>query len=780
MCAFKRINVSIKIKDTLFIVLLGFVCFLILWLIYGDIVISPNSFMLSKDGEAIRSYLVMDQFGKGDSWIESTCMNYPYGEHITYTDGQPFFAFIFKGICSVIPAFSNYSVGFMNAISLYSMILGTIFIYHFLRKLEVPIFYSLFISIAIMMLGPQVVKIRWQPALANAFVIPLVLIVLNNYLKKISLKTLLILSIVVLLAFFIHPYLGLMSTIFVMIAYLIHWYINKHQTNWKQRFYHLITLFLPPILFIFYLKLTDSHLDRVDSPTGIVKFSSNLTSIFTSIQSPFAEFYYWITNQTETEAIENMEGWAYIGLPTSLFIIYWIIRRIYLLISRKENNLYVLPERFKILLITSIILLIGSFALPFKWFPESIELLDYIKPLKQFRALGRFSWFFVYISISAFGLILYFWIKNTEKKSIKIVLQIIFVLSFSTLLYEGTFLHLESAKESNTRNEFNSANQIPLPEKEFQAIIPVPYYHIGSHRFEPKSSPPLSFITETILFSQKKSLPLTSSFFSRNSKSESIKSFRLFSHHLLSKEILSDFSDDPLLIYHNKKYKISQEEKNFLSRGKVIFSNDSIIISEINIADIPSNDLNDLFKSFNDYKDSYVQNENFYINKDGWMVNNNFEEEKFKNGFNGNALFLDLETDSLLFDQSEYCPKINDDIYKISFWINHNNHVIEKQLFLETADNYSGNILEKKHLHWAIKSFNIIGDWMLCEFDIHLTNDKNVKLYFRQTNNEIKSPVIVDNLQIRSKETSIFEHIENNKWMWNNFPVNLNEKGLKK
>src|ERR1044072_169893 len=58
------------------------------------IIISPGHVLINDGGDAIKNYYTyLYQVLYGDGW-HSMSMNYPFGEHVVYTDGQPLLAVV--------------------------------------------------------------------------------------------------------------------------------------------------------------------------------------------------------------------------------------------------------------------------------------------------------------------------------------------------------------------------------------------------------------------------------------------------------------------------------------------------------------------------------------------------------------------------------------------------------------------------------------------------------------------------------------------------------------
>ena len=176
----------------------------------------------------------------------------------------------------------------------------------------------------------------------------------------------------------------------------------------------------------------------------------------------------------------------------------------------------------------SIFALFYSFGYPFILGLE--DWVNYIGQLKQIRALGRFTWLFFYIINIIAAYKIYFWItrKNIFWKYF-ILLIAFFVLSID--VYFSINKHQDSlyASIEQLKDEKNN-----LPENQwiktinvanYQAIIPLPYTHIGSENvwIAPKSD----MMKNVLTISLKTGLPTMAVTMSRTSLSQTYKNIPL-------------------------------------------------------------------------------------------------------------------------------------------------------------------------------------------------------------------------------------------------------------
>ena len=101
-------------------------------LLYTDVILHPDSFMFGAYGDSVKNYFTFAWHVRYDSnWLHFGGMNYPFGDHVCYTDGHPIFS-LFLGPFGFV---KQYPVGTLNMLMLLSQILGIISVYLLLKEL---------------------------------------------------------------------------------------------------------------------------------------------------------------------------------------------------------------------------------------------------------------------------------------------------------------------------------------------------------------------------------------------------------------------------------------------------------------------------------------------------------------------------------------------------------------------------------------------------------------------------------------------------------------------
>lgn len=535
-------------KIALLTVVVGSVFFLQFF--YGHLISSPNTYLLTGQGDGLKSYYVMKYHIENDSsYLHFTGMNYPFGEHIGYTDGIPAITWLIQ----TIPFLKPHSIAIVHLSVFLSMLLSAVFVFLIFKKFNVNQWFAVAASLGILLLQPQIHRMTGHISLSYAVFFPLSWYLLIKYLEKPSKVITVFLVLNPLFWFFIHAYLGFMIVIFYLVTFL-YLGIRDRKKSKLVALKNIAFTFLPLILFFSFIKLSDPITDRPKDPSGIFDYTASIKSVFLPSHPPLNSFYNSIF--TDSNPVP-WEGWSYIGLTTVIIIFITLVAFIVQSFAfNKEKKSSIIPKQFVPYILSGILILIFSFGFPFIIFPE---LLDYLSPVKQFRALGRFAWVFYYVStIISLTLLYYWWERNKTKSKTKNILSAsVVVLGISLYYFEGIPYHSNARAFLNTKNVFES-NQLSETEQQLiktaslydvQAIMPLPYFHVGSEIFNKDAS--AETVRKCFLLSYYLKKPIFSVMMGRTSFQQSIDFLRTFGPPQIEKRMRNILPPEkPLLVYY--------------------------------------------------------------------------------------------------------------------------------------------------------------------------------------------------------------------------------------
>lgn len=559
----QQLKKLIEKRGDLVSVLLGVV---LLFYFYSEIILSPNQFVFSPGGDGIKNYYAYLFHAKYDAefWNFSG-MNYPYYEHIVYTDGHPLLSWLI-GVFGL----ADYGIGILNLLMLFSFPAAAFFLYKILTHYNVKPSWSVLASVAIAFLSPQVFRMTGHFSLSYVFAIPALWWLMTKCVSGNKIKWSLVILFYMLLFFFTHPYLGMILCFFSLFFWLTKTILNR--PTWKINLLSIfIQVFLPIMLFQFLVMLTDTHESRLGEPAGFFDYYASWKSVFVPHDGPLAFF----THKLQID-VGNWESWNYVGFTTVLFAFFTLA---YLIKKRKDLTWKRISENeLAIFMIAAWLILLFAFCFPLKYhFLRGI--VDLFGPLKQFRVLGRFGWIFYYV-FTVFVVVGFY--KSYLVTSKKWVYQIVFLAGIIFYGLEFSANHkIVASVVSSAKNPFLDEH-LPQDVKElngfiensdYNALMVMPFQHMSSENIMMLGSEQANYNSFIISYHTQK--PLLNSITSRMSLTEAIWFNNFFSPEFIEKELVYDLPDTAKILIIKNKDLLDESERRLLYCSKPVFENES-------------------------------------------------------------------------------------------------------------------------------------------------------------------------------------------------------------
>ncbi len=560
-----------------------------LYVHFGEFVLEPNRYMLHGKSDGLKNYYTPSYYIQNDKGWRFTGMNYPFGEHVVYTDNQPLISSCLNLIDNNIVTISNYTVGILNSLMFLSLWLCAWFLFLILhRKLHLPQFYAVVFSLLITFLSPQIARMTGHYGLAYTCFIPMVwycLISLQQS-KNMLPGTLSLLALCICFSF-VHLYYLLIGALFL----LAYWFVfafeyrNTFSNIKKRSAFLLIAALVPLVVVRLVISLSDPIIDRPVAPFGLTFYRAFLETVFLPVYGPVQELFQQVIPYTT----DRREGHAYIGfigLLVALFTIFRLLKRVFKGDRRiRLTQVKWLNQSLKAAVLT----LLFSLGIPFIWGMEF--LLELLPPLKQFRSLGRFAWIFYYVFSVFTAYTIYLWFRSFTIKNKPLFTVSLLVFGIGIWMVES-YIHLRETKAqlipvenylSNTSNDLLKTieNQGYVPD-EFQAILSLPYFHLGSEKLSIHRDG--KAFESAVNVSTKLGLPMIQVQMSRTSISQTAKLVQLLSDSLIPKEIINQLPNQKpfLLVVTNKVY--DPYEAHLIGKGKLIYKSNEFSLFELPIS----------------------------------------------------------------------------------------------------------------------------------------------------------------------------------------------------
>lgn len=535
---------------------------------FGHIFLHLNSILSSNTLDSLKNYYTYVYHIQNDPDIlHFSGMNFPYGEHIVYTDCQPILTFLLRSL----PFTHNYLIGIMHGLLFLSFIISPLILNSIFKLLGIDCFSSFFLALGLSLLAPQFVKINGgHYALAYGCIIPITIYLLLLFLKNETKRNLLLLFVFNTLLFTLHPYLGFCNALLTIFSLPIHSLVPFQKQKLLKNFIAgLFSGLLPLILFRIFMKFTDQHADRPTEPYGSDVLIENLDSLLAPEFGPFQgvmEFLF-------PNRIIHYEGHTYLGFCSILLSLVFLLSLPFVFKKTRFN------KNMLAVFMASLILLFMALGLHNKVFAWlNINSLTF----KQLRATCRFAWYFYY-ALPLFVIpTLYHLTKNKlQTKHFSRVIGSVCCVFFLVNLWEANyFFKKDKSSFWNSRNIFCKTYLNPeelkvlgaLKDLNPQAIVPLPVFHGGSELYDR-----LGFnnsMIPSMLYSAHSGLPILSSLMSRTSLSETEGSLGLLNSYKKNRS-LRNIAEQGFFVLKTNDALLPDEER-LLAKTTFFASNDSL------------------------------------------------------------------------------------------------------------------------------------------------------------------------------------------------------------
>jgi len=756
-----------RLKIVLFASITALVSFIILFIFYGNILSKTGEVLFSKGGDGLKSYYASEYHLKYDTdYLHTKCMNYPYGEFSFYSDSQPLTTNIIK-FFQKYGIFENVNIiDIINSLMLYSLIFASVIIYLLLNRLKLPHAYSVIIANIIVYLSPQLDRMSGHYSLSYVFFIPLFLYFLHIFIYKKSYIISFVLGLITFIALITHGYYFAFFAFFAIFTPIFFSLQTGEKISWiKSYLPHLfIQIFLPFVLFqLFSLGIPT---DRTAYPWGFFASRAFPESVFLPIGKPYFGFLHI--------PYLKWEGMAFIGL-VSVFVFLILL---YTTIKQKKRFVFIENAFLNAILLVSLISLLFSFAYPFTWHLEC--LWNYMGPLRQFRASGRFAWLFYYsMNIIAFYYIWNWYVQNKTK--LKVV-----VLSLAILMGLYDAILNTRRKADNLQNTipaiFDTKNELAedkwinnLNIAEFQAIMPLPYFHVGSEVYWIDGTSESKEAAFTV--SWKTGIPINAVQMSRTSISQTMENLSLYFEPNRPYSIINKYvTDKDILLLVAKNKKLNNNELRFVKYADLIDVNEKYSAYRLSVKNIQL--LNSDYRE-NIYKSSldsnlYLVNGFLQTTHDNGVIFESFGNKHPTNKRDKIAHF-DATKHNTIFEIPLFESM---DTVVISFWINNMDKDIFPRSDIKIGNKTKAHDFEQKATYTIFRQIQYVDEngWGLVEFKYH-PNEKGEILRLEiwnslTTNGEFK----IDDLLIRKANNDVYYKGDGFVFMNNRY---INESSLK-
>jgi len=143
-----------------------FLALTVLCVLFYPILAQPGHYFFSMSGDGVKNYYTLMYYVKFDHGTHFSGMNYPYGEQIIFTDGQPLLASGLQFLQHHGVNAADRIPAILNLAMLFSPLLSAVFILLILRSFGFRHWTAACYAVLIAMMSPQVLRYMGHYALA--------------------------------------------------------------------------------------------------------------------------------------------------------------------------------------------------------------------------------------------------------------------------------------------------------------------------------------------------------------------------------------------------------------------------------------------------------------------------------------------------------------------------------------------------------------------------------------------------------------------------------------
>ncbi len=560
--------------------------FAMLMFFFSPLIKDINNVYFAPSGDGLKSYASSIYHLQNDtSLFHSHIQNYPYGEMVFFTDCQPMIIIPVKILAGWGIDFRSSIIGILNSFMLISMVIAAVLIFLIFSELKVRWWFAAIASVGIVMLSPQIGRLGGHFSLSHMMWLPMLIWLLMKFDLKRSYWLSGIMGFITFFAAGMHMYFfALFGFLF-----LFYWaYVFMTRQMKIKEFSWVVHLFLQLILPLILVQIISGYsntiTDRTSHPWGLFTYRAYPATIFLPLHKPYAVFLKTIGLKHDYE----WESFAFIGSVAFFgFLggIYQMARRI-----KAKKAWWKISDNLLItsLFWASIASLLLAFSIPFNL--GLAFMLEYLGPVQQLRALSRFSWTFFYI----LNILVFYGIWQLYNRNIS--LKILSVLALAFLLYDGYLNVKVYAPRLNNRVEELDDKTNSMAENawvsavntdEYQAILPLPYFHVGSENVWLDSK--CEILRQSLIVSLKSGLPSMGVALSRTSISQTYKSLELVGVPVVPYRILADLPNrKPLLLVVDNCRQLNPSEQKLVYHATPVWEGPKFAFYKLEINQLDS------------------------------------------------------------------------------------------------------------------------------------------------------------------------------------------------
>jgi hypothetical protein len=538
---------------------------------FKDTIAEKGNLIFCNDYDGLKNYYTLHTYVTDTATTDLrhyAFMNYPYGDCVFYTDNTPLFSMGYKALVLKWPNLATYDFQAFHLVLILNILLASVLLYFIMaRWVSNPILLIVF-SVGLPWVSQMFLKLTNCVNLSLTSLIVLHLLLHIKLFENSSRNRryyLLATAIVLLLlgSFFIHGY-------YLFIMAFTSGYLLLFEAIVKLRLRPLIAAIIIPGLgfglSMIALHLIDTQLSL--RSTNIIGYGyDGWEASFLAYFTPYPQYSIRFGVKPYDYPF-SFEAAAYMGsaflIGAGLVVLIWLVKCIVQkrLVSGFINNHNRLPL---ILLLTAFFVAAMSFGTDGSFFKSKHQYQNILNPIyyiqnivpefKHIRYTARYNFPVFFIANILLAGALQQVINRTSFQWVKVLLPVIVAVplasdtrdAVTTFYTKRNLLYSKYFKESIKIPPINYAS--------FQAILPLPYYHVGSADWSHTMETGEDYFNRILAISSNVHLPLMSCKMSRTPDYQNQNQVNMLLYDSISTDILNRLNNKPILIIVDKNYK---------------------------------------------------------------------------------------------------------------------------------------------------------------------------------------------------------------------------------
>jgi hypothetical protein len=544
---------------------------------YGGIVRSPSEILFGLQSDALKNYYTPLYHLRHDKqYWHFEGLNYPYGDHLIYADAQPALSNLMRFVSSNLIDIRPHYLAILNLVPLLLIVVAGWLVYAILARFGLPSAYAALGGVTIAFLSPQVYRLAGHYGLAYVIVIPSTWYLLLLFFESPGWRRSGLIGLSLVIWSGLHLYYLALAGLFLGLYWLSTW-VWARGIDFRLLPYLSLQLLAPALAIYAFISLTDPYVYDRATPWEWRHHLSSPGAIFLPGFPPYLGSRFFPQHAAP-------EGIAYVT-PLGAIVLLVLFMILLAKVSGRNNDgvmVSSIPSGLTAGLLAAVLALFIAFGVPLRWF-ESLD--PVLGPLRQFRSVGRLAWIFYYVYLVFCWYLLYRVYALIQARGWRswaaivlatgIALPVAECLNFNYFL--AGLITNRAAAITGTAPSPATAWVESLDVNDYQAIIPLPYYHLGSETYFDYPGNEASLFN-SMAGSLQSGLPLVSSYLNRTALHQSRRTLGFIKGSELAQAYIGDLTNTKDFLLLVSEGQLKPEESDLVARASPLFQNEAVAV----------------------------------------------------------------------------------------------------------------------------------------------------------------------------------------------------------